>query len=452
MERGRTRKTRLLEEYSYPSLWKGVVSGSTIINTTYPQRVRASQITDSYSNPTWFKTRDIIRYMQSRIDSGKASPEYIERLNHLRGLDYGSSFWTTRQSSSLISPDINVRDQRITSLKFLTFVGKYFAIAAGSDIGPTDSIWPTMPDELTEINYCRTKGTFAINATVPTKPMFSLATALGELHSDGLPSLFGSVLFRSRGFAARGKALGSEYLNLEFGWKPFVSDLKDLCKVIVQAREKLAIYEANSGRYLGRHFEFPTEVTNTLSTLSNAAPSPALDTSFYVGTPIKARTLHRLSTVECWFTGGYQYYLPPVTDSREKIIRYSSLAEKLLGLRITPEVLWNLAPWTWLSDWFLNFGNVLSNVSAMSADNCVLRHGYIMCSKNTVDTYVHPGVNQLGHGNTGPIIQTFSTKSKMRRRATPYGFGVTWSGFTPRQIAILAALGVTRDWRLAAHS
>jgi hypothetical protein len=282
--------------------------------------------------------------------------------------------------------------------------------------------------------------------------MFSLATALGELYNDGLPSLVGSTIYRTKSFAKKGKALGGEYLNVEFGWKPLVSDLKSLCKVIVQAREKLAVYEKNRGRYLGRHFEFPPEITTVETTLTSSPPYPPLHSGFYSGSSSRPRYRTRETRRDTWFTGGYEYYLPPVSDSREALIRYSSLAEKLLGLQLTPEVLWNLAPWSWLSDWFSNFGNVLSATSNLSKDNCVLRHGYIMSTVRTRDVYVHPGVILKQQGSTGVISQTFETTSKARRRATPYGFGVTWTGFSPRQIAILAALGISRDWRIAEHS
>jgi len=35
-------------------------------------------------------------------------------------------------------------------------------------------------------------------------------------------------------------------------------------------------------------------------------------------------------------------------------------------------------------------------------------------------------------------------ETKERVTASPFGFGLTWDGFTPYQMAILAALGVTR--------
>jgi hypothetical protein len=64
--------------------------------------------------------------------------------------------------------------------------------------------------------------------------------------------------------------------------------------------------------------------------------------------------------------------------------------------------------------------------------------------KETVeDTYTHSGVN-LKTGPTGPVSQVFRTVYKRRVKAHPYGFGLTDGDLSPRQLAILAALGISR--------
>jgi hypothetical protein len=74
----------------------------------------------------------------------------------------------------------------------------------------------------------------------------------------------------------------------------------------------------------------------------------------------------------------------------------------------------------------------------------VMRRGYIMCSTREKHTYTHPGINIVNYGPTGALVESFQTTSKMRLRASPYGFGLTFDGFSPRQLAILAALGITQ--------
>jgi hypothetical protein len=46
-------------------------------------------------------------------------------------------------------------------------------------------------------------------------------------------------------------------------------------------------------------------------------------------------------------------------------------------------------------------------------------------------------------GKPVQLSQTFGTIQKIRRKATPYGFGLNPNTFSTRQWAIIAALGLT---------
>jgi len=72
-----------------------------------------------------------------------------------------------------------------------------------------------------------------------------------------------------------------------------------------------------------------------------------------------------------------------------------------------------------------------------------LRWGYVMCEKRVTDTH-HVRANLRAGGRS--LKQVFTTHVKKRLRATPYGFGLDpdWMDFSSRQLAILAALGITR--------
>jgi hypothetical protein len=120
-------------------------------------------------------------------------------------------------------------------------------------------------------------------------------------------------------------------------------------------------------------------------------------------------------------------------------------AHKILGLELTPETLWNLAPWSWAADWFGNIGDLFHNANSLASDGLVMRYGYIMEHTRVRDTYVFSGPTGLVSWYSGrptPLILTSETK--LRRRATPFGFGKTFAGLTTRQKAIAAALGINR--------
>lgn len=111
---------------------------------------------------------------------------------------------------------------------------------------------------------------------------------------------------------------------------------------------------------------------------------------------------------------------------------------------MTPETLWNITPWTWLADWFANSGDVISNISAVGADNLVMRYGYLMQEATRKYLTVHSGFTALETDVPSTFSGAAVYTAKSRIGASPYGFGLTMGDFTPRQVAILAAIGITR--------
>jgi hypothetical protein len=127
--------------------------------------------------------------------------------------------------------------------------------------------------------------------------------------------------------------------------------------------------------------------------------------------------------------------------------RAALMASKIFGLELTPEVAWNLSPWSWAADWFTNAGDVISNLTDWATDGLVLRYGYVM--EHTIASNTYTFVGKTGFSNTSvrPSPVTLVTETKRRVKANPFGFGVTWGGLSPRQLAITAALGITNAMR-----
>jgi hypothetical protein len=123
--------------------------------------------------------------------------------------------------------------------------------------------------------------------------------------------------------------------------------------------------------------------------------------------------------------------------------RFARKADLLFGTTLTPEVLWNIGPWSWAVDWFANTGDVISNLSSVAKYGLVMPYGYMMETTIVKDTYTLRE-NPLKQAITIRPL-TFVTITKKRVRAHPFGFGVTWEGLSPLQLAILAALGISRS-------
>lgn len=284
-------------------------------------------------------------------------------------------------------------------------------------------------------------GTTGIARTLPTKPKADLGTFLGEAR-EGLPK---AILISSTGRARTQRALngGDEYLNVEFGWAPLVRDVRSFAKAVVNSEKYLQQYREGSGKLIKRRYEWPTEFTIQEGSQGIQYPQPLLAGALYGPNSRPLRKTLTTVKVERWFTASYIYYTPLATDSVAN--SHVAKAQYLLGARLTPSTLWNLAPWSWAADWVSNTGDVMDNLSAIFVDGLVIHHAYVMersvheikywmeCS-NTWKTY--PGDHV--------ISQTFTRTTKKRLRATPYGFGLSWDGFTPRQLGILAALGVSK--------
>jgi hypothetical protein len=125
--------------------------------------------------------------------------------------------------------------------------------------------------------------------------------------------------------------------------------------------------------------------------------------------------------------------------------KHVGAASHLLGIELTPETLWNLAPWSWAVDWFSNTGDVVSNLTSWSSDGLVMHYGYMMEHSIVTRNYYSRGSRFLfANGSSAPDLR-FVTETKQRVRANPFGFNATWSGLSPVQTAIAAALGLSRS-------
>jgi hypothetical protein len=159
--------------------------------------------------------------------------------------------------------------------------------------------------------------------------------------------------------------------------------------------------------------------------------------------------LHESLSVErrIRFSGAYMYHVPVSELAIGKMIRSAEEAQRYLGLELTPEVLWNLSPWTWLADWNVNLGEIISNITNFQTDSLVLKYGYIMCETRSRRSYtLVPLPAYAGYvGPTGPFTVSFITVKKERVRASPYGFALDPSAYSGRQWAILSALGLSKS-------
>ena len=114
----------------------------------------------------------------------------------------------------------------------------------------------------------------------------------------------------------------------------------------------------------------------------------------------------------------------------------------MYGLTLTPEVVWNIIPWSWLIDWFTNVGDVIANVDNGIAENLVAKYAYIM--GETRYEWVATSTFNCITGGTHAMSHVSNLERKKRGAAEPFGFGMTKDLLSKRQVSILGALGLSR--------
>jgi len=290
-------------------------------------------------------------------------------------------------------------------------------------------------------------GTKAIAATIPTRPTVDFSLILGQAFGQQeLPELRLPVIADKAAFF---RELGPAYLNLQYGWIPFAGDLKKIMQAVLRIQKDIDQYarDGSDGRTVRRRFEFDPFDTDIISEDQTASPSVGPYFVGYFGSQVLSQYGNinhytRRVNRKISFSGEYQYYLPTSKDWLSRMARYAELAEHILGLRLTPEVVWELIPWSWLADWFVDLGPIIGNYSAFGRDGLLLKYGYITCRSTMYETYSCSD-SKFFNWDPGTISATLITKQTRRVRATPFGFGVdpsTWGVF---EWSILGALGMT---------
>lgn len=313
--------------------------------------------------------------------------------------------------------------------------------------GPVLSVNPTAvlpPDFNASSNTVLDSfGSTAVALCKPTNSIANVATFMGELMKDRLPAL--PILRSLEGDLRFLRSVGDEFLNVTFGWLPLVSDLRKHSEAIKHANTVLRQFERDSGKQVRRQYYFDTVRSTDSNIHATNVPPWTAGSSTWMADVLGRGTVYRTVETERsrWFSGAFTYHLPTGYDSRSKMARNALEAEKLLGTNLTPETLWELTPWSWAIDWFTNAQDVLSNISDRVQFGLVMKYGYIMETSMIKHTYTYVPTTDIKPPFDVPSLVVTSV-TKKRRQANPFGFGVTWEGLSPLQVAIAGALGLSK--------
>jgi hypothetical protein len=119
--------------------------------------------------------------------------------------------------------------------------------------------------------------------------------------------------------------------------------------------------------------------------------------------------------------------------------------DSVMGTRPTWERLWQLLPFSWLVDWFLDIQSSLALYERMADDSLVINYGYVMGTTARSVQQRSELTYKAGRKSSWPnVTTTYNSFIKERWRCNPYGFTLPSSvEISPLRMAILAAIGIT---------
>lgn len=320
--------------------------------------------------------------------------------------------------------------------------GEIHASTVGKTYGVSD-----LPAKIST-NTLNVTGTAGIARFNPVRPHGGLSQFLGELHD--LPKLITVRRFRhTRSTLRFFKDLGGAYLNIEFGWKPFVRDLQDAFQNALDSDKILRQLARDNGRTVRRKGILEETETNSVNTSTGFFTAQPGYTALY-GSGVQTQVRTVKFRKKRWFSGQFRYHIPVMTRQSpfwtyDAFIERQRLARIVYGADLSPETIWNLIPWSWLGDWAGNVGDIMANASSASINGLTVDYAYAMHSQeNITETVVSGNLKSLGSDVPFRCHSEDISESKGRSRANPYGFGISFPDLSTERIAILAALGLSR--------
>jgi hypothetical protein len=263
-------------------------------------------------------------------------------------------------------------------------------------------------------------------------------------------------------------AAGDEYLNWVFGYQPDLGDLKTLIQVLSTSTKRITQYYSDSNKFVRRKFYYPAVQTYDAGTVPYSGVTGIIpsfvNSGSYSNWPVNqingalvtsrpsASTLlvERSAITRTWFKGEFLYSLAVGKDLLSRMERWGQVIDKLTGARVTLESFYNAVPFSWMLDWFTDIGDIIANGVRSEFNNEILRYGYLMEHVRVQKTYTLVGPFVFANGYRVPNLSiTYVSEKKERVRATPFGFGIDPGAFSASQIAILAALGISKGQGLS---
>jgi hypothetical protein len=296
--------------------------------------------------------------------------------------------------------------------------------------------------------------------TNPDRNEASMGVTMIELLRGDIPSVLKNFRKMTEEAQSLRKTLGSDYLNIAFGWAPLISEAANLLKIGLSIDR--AIYYESFRRQ--RQWDGPSVRTNAVvSGVSLGYTRSPVGTFNYGGSSVSAPyssgngiSLSNIERVtvrqeDYSFTSRYTGIAKPPSLANYHMERALNMAQRL-GVINDPQLIWELMPYSWLVDWFSTMGSSISNANTYSPmkGKYSVDYAYVT-TKHVVEETLD---FTTGKFNNPTLLRSFAwrnpvsygaTTCKWRDRATPFGFGTQLGSLSASQFGILVALGLAKS-------
>jgi len=234
------------------------------------------------------------------------------------------------------------------------------------EIGVSSSALSTSSWDLWTVQDLSAWGTKGANKARLIKPVLDLPVIVGELaEAKQLVTGLGSLVRHIRAAAktdrqaiARIRDLirgsGEQNLYLAFGVYPILETLERLNRLESSISRAIARIDEIEGKWIHREIVLLDDDRVNTTTVSDGVFPPKIAQT-WMGTNEAEIVDHIRDKI--WFSTWIRLKLPKMTKPE----RYDYLRDKLLGGPPSGKVLYELAPYSWMADWFTSAGAFVAN-------------------------------------------------------------------------------------------
>lgn len=315
-----------------------------------------------------------------------------------------------------------------------------FGLYKAVDAVPTCIQDPWNSSHLPLTGYVRPTSS-AIADSHPGEPAVAIPVFLFELKD--VPEMLKHAMGRARSLAnaARGqthhdivKYLGNpkdpakDWLNYNFGWRPFFSDIAKIGKVAAWMKNRAGVMKKlHRSNFISRRGKLGSR---SAISVNNQVTYDSSMSSWY-GSEIKS-TKEDQWVVSHWKADPFLFNAS-LSDDYQYLLRHA------LGIDFAASHLWDAMPWSWLVDWFAGAGSVVhalqNRMGIQFANASAMRH--------TV-TKVETIPRRHAYITHGPAMAVYETKYRTPTSPSILPSGINYFG--SGQLTTLASLAVTRGY------